>query len=341
MWQLALIDRELDEVLRCAAVGWRAQQQPAAAAGPSSREGRQRKHKPRGGSGETVERRDPDEGEPCPICYEELDNVPEAELVWCQHGCGHNIHGRCLVMWAEHQTTLERDLTCPMCRASWGVFEWTPPRRAANHSVRRDPHAAAMRRSTAHYGVTCRGCRAAPIVGTRYRCAICAHFDLCGTCFACGTHPEHPFLGTAHSGGSEEPAERPDPTPTPEGQEGPTLADAAAALEIAAEGAGRAPRPTRSAASGEAAENAPPRRPRPRPAPRPSARREPEPAPGGDMLGVCVAGSSFGSGGAGEPSQPLAELAVGSASLRRAGAPSPLGRTVSRSSGRVITGRAW
>ncbi len=29
------------------------------------------------------------------------------ELVWCQQGCGHNVHARCLNVWAKHQVIVQ------------------------------------------------------------------------------------------------------------------------------------------------------------------------------------------------------------------------------------------
>ena len=53
----------------------------------------------------------------------------------------------------------------------------------------------------------------APLTGKRYRCLICADFDLCEECFQRGHHPQHPFAvrDTPTSFGA--PAERPDMMP--------------------------------------------------------------------------------------------------------------------------------
>lgn len=44
-----------------------------------------------------------------------------------------------------------------------------------------------------HRHVTCDGCQVYPILGARYKCAVCADFDLCENCEATSTHV-HPFL---------------------------------------------------------------------------------------------------------------------------------------------------
>lgn len=50
-----------------------------------------------------------------------------------------------------------------------------------------------------HRHVICDECMAKPITGIRYKCAVCADFDLCEKCEAKSTH-EHPFLKIRHPG---------------------------------------------------------------------------------------------------------------------------------------------
>jgi len=42
-----------------------------------------------------------------------------------------------------------------------------------------------------HMGVSCDGCRMSPIVGSRFKCAECPNFDLCGPCRSKGLHSHH------------------------------------------------------------------------------------------------------------------------------------------------------
>eukprot|EP01111_Echinosteliopsis_oligospora_P011225 TRINITY_DN364_c0_g1_i2.p1 TRINITY_DN364_c0_g1~~TRINITY_DN364_c0_g1_i2.p1 ORF type:complete len:436 (-),score=129.59 TRINITY_DN364_c0_g1_i2:131-1438(-) len=46
-----------------------------------------------------------------------------------------------------------------------------------------------------HFGITCDGCEAHPIMGTRFKCTICDDYDLCGVCQSKGdVHPSsHPM----------------------------------------------------------------------------------------------------------------------------------------------------
>ncbi|EER05307.1 hypothetical protein Pmar_PMAR027947 [Perkinsus marinus ATCC 50983] len=42
-----------------------------------------------------------------------------------------------------------------------------------------------------HLGIECDCCEELPIVGPRYRCAVCADFDLCATCYKKPTNKQH------------------------------------------------------------------------------------------------------------------------------------------------------
>ena len=50
-----------------------------------------------------------------------------------------------------------------------------------------------------HSRVICDECQCNPIVGVRYKCAVCPDFDLCEKCEASTTH-DHPFLKIKHLG---------------------------------------------------------------------------------------------------------------------------------------------
>lgn len=46
---------------------------------------------------------------------------------------------------------------------------------------------------TVHKYIICDGCEMDPVVGVRYKCAVCPDYDLCENCEATTTH-DHPFL---------------------------------------------------------------------------------------------------------------------------------------------------
>lgn len=129
VWQRSLLDRELDEVLRCSELSRRSLRRGRSAAEP----------KPPAAAASTgrlepgeVSARPLEPGEPCPVCYDDMTTLGEDApllLVHCRWGCGRSVHGRCMRIWMDHQTGKEeRELTCPLCRTRWGAFMWTAPR---------------------------------------------------------------------------------------------------------------------------------------------------------------------------------------------------------------------
>ncbi|KAG2432423.1 hypothetical protein HYH02_012994 [Chlamydomonas schloesseri] len=215
LWQLSLSDRELEEVLRCAMQPERPPPEPKTRAAAADKT-------PAG----QVKRKEVDEDDPCPICYEDMVGQDPDLLVWCRFGCGRNVHGKCMGVWMEHQVqSLGKELTCPLCRSEWGDFKWKPP--PPKRKAREE-------RKDVHYGTHCGACKKAPLVGKRYRCLICADFDLCEGCFSGGHHPQHPFAvkDTPKSFGA--PAERPDMMPTATRIGGPLASMLAGSMAAAA-----------------------------------------------------------------------------------------------------------
>lgn len=52
-----------------------------------------------------------------------------------------------------------------------------------------------------HVGVSCDGCGESPIIGVRYKCAVCKDFDYCANCEEKLDH-DHPFLKIKKAGGA-------------------------------------------------------------------------------------------------------------------------------------------
>jgi len=57
-------------------------------------------------------------------------------------------------------------------------------------------HQQAAEGQATHFGVACDGCNQTPIVGQRFKCAVCPNYDLCETCNAKGVHKEHALENT-------------------------------------------------------------------------------------------------------------------------------------------------
>ena len=205
VWQTSLVDRELEEIIQC---------------GKRLAKPRRRRAAPRAsddGDGGGVAKgagRPIEEDERCAICFEELSLASERELVHCA-SCGNHLHGRCIYVWARHQASLDRAVTCPLCRADWGDVTWrrefaVDPRASLNGTgtAAAPSHGVRERNPATHYGSRCNRCGLAPLQGKRYACVVCRHFDLCEACFGGGCHPNHPFTVQEQPGGDRKPAAR-------------------------------------------------------------------------------------------------------------------------------------
>ena len=182
VWQTSLLDCELDELIQC---GNRLARKRKPGTKKDVAESRKQS---RGG----VQPRELDPDERCPICFETLSEARDQELLSCG-SCGNHIHGRCIYVWARHQESLDRKVTCPLCRGDWGEVKWSRSyaceKRGAPVQV-----SARERNKDTFYGSSCGKCSKAPLQGKRYTCVICRHFDLCEECFQSGVHSQHPFV---------------------------------------------------------------------------------------------------------------------------------------------------
>ncbi|RHZ59136.1 hypothetical protein Glove_365g255 [Diversispora epigaea] len=52
-------------------------------------------------------------GDKCPVCFDAMET--REDLVWCQTGCGNNIHKDCFDRWKQTVPVV----TCVVCRAVW------------------------------------------------------------------------------------------------------------------------------------------------------------------------------------------------------------------------------
>ena len=51
-----------------------------------------------------------------------------------------------------------------------------------------------------HQGVTCDECGKHPLIGFRYKCLICADFDVCHECRTITSHPHKAFTTISSTG---------------------------------------------------------------------------------------------------------------------------------------------
>ena len=174
-----------------------------------------------------------------------VDDVEK--VVFCVHGCGNNMHRRCMRIWTGHQASTGKAVTCPLCRSEWDSDEaesLAKPR--ATPALKRDVR---QRRAKArmtlmrlagllesqeangkvdteggpdgvagerHPGVRCRGCGTCPVQGNRYVCCACSldtqSYDLCTACFCQGQYHRdrhHPFMVMEAPGAETLPVDRP------------------------------------------------------------------------------------------------------------------------------------
>ncbi|KAJ4457970.1 putative E3 ubiquitin-protein ligase Zswim2 [Paratrimastix pyriformis] len=149
VWQVALTDNEVDQVLRGAFAQREARRTTAPRVDTSAPGGhpivpvcitpiisitRGKIHPPF----HSAQPRPVEPGDICAICQEEI--TPKQPLSHCRFSCGNNIHTKCLLIWSQHNRSIGEKVTCP-------------------------------------------GCGLSPIVGPRLRCMICADFSLCVDCY--------------------------------------------------------------------------------------------------------------------------------------------------------------
>ncbi|CAF1684777.1 unnamed protein product, partial [Adineta ricciae] len=180
LWQKGLVEREINELLRGSIrdeAGQRNKTQSNQKSKVDSNENND--------EGE-VEQRPIGENDVCPICQEEF-LVKKLPITYCRHGCGNNVHVKCMKVWLDHQiSTGEKTVKCPLCRETFG----TPEQLKQEF---RTSGAQQAEKSCIHLGYSCHRCRACPISGKCYKCTTCTDFYLCQTCFNSNFHNEHQF----------------------------------------------------------------------------------------------------------------------------------------------------
>ena len=185
VWQLGLIEREINEIL----LGHLRKQSPVrtAAVQPSN-------HK--------AVQRDVGPDDVCPICQDELLSPAQKALTFCKYGCGKSVHLKCMKIWADHQkSTGESIIRCPLCRENFGAISEIPSK---------SPRRVCAEKAFLHLGMACTHCHVCPIAGKCYRCCQCASYYLCHACFSSNqVHLLHAFEVRQHYNQPWRDAERP------------------------------------------------------------------------------------------------------------------------------------
>ena len=196
VWQHSLMDREVNDIL----AGVHREQENARRR-PTVRQYLRRSSTPSSvdggcGAGSGAKRRELEEGDTCPVCLDDLSPT-DKQLTYCSKGCGKQAHAKCMKMYAEHNQSVGKKVTCPLCRVDWGPM--------AVHDLRKEVAGVAN-----HPKVRCSHCpNRQEIVGVNYRCLVCAQYDMCDRCFrGTAVHAQHPFVKRDAPGQQWAPAPR-------------------------------------------------------------------------------------------------------------------------------------
>lgn len=181
VWQHALLDREVNDIL-----SGTFRRRAEARRRPPVRDFLRRSSTPSTVDGANgcggVERRAIEEGDTCPVCLDDLKPGAK-DLTYCKKGCGKQAHAKCMKMYAEHNQSVGKKVTCPLCRTDWGPM--------ALHELKKEVAGVSN-----HPRVLCCHCPSRQqITGTNYRCITCARYDLCDRCFrGTAVHAQHQFV---------------------------------------------------------------------------------------------------------------------------------------------------
>lgn len=69
-----------------------------------------------------VKRREIEEDDDCPICYEAFVDTKNEETVWCRAGCGKSVHQTCFLKWTQslgQKYGGGKATGCVYCRTEW------------------------------------------------------------------------------------------------------------------------------------------------------------------------------------------------------------------------------
>ena len=175
VWQLGLVQREINEILhdhlRCQSPSL-----PDPAALPHAHVQKIR-----------IPQKEILCGDVCPICQDDLLKSVKI-LTYCRFGCGKSLHVKCMRIWSDHQKSMgEMKVCCPLCREDFGPIIHLVPASKTPPGGKEKPHQ--------HLGTSCSHCHVCPVVGQCYKCSRCASYYLCHHCFSTNqVHLLHAFL---------------------------------------------------------------------------------------------------------------------------------------------------
>jgi len=131
----------------------------------------------------TVQQRSITDDDVCPICQEDLLTKHQS-VTYCRHGCGNNVHIKCMKVWADHQmstvATKSSNVTCPICRNDFGTYTHLC---REYQNIMGDVRQLKRNNISHHIGVECNVCKMMPIKGKCFKCTSCQGYHLCNTCY--------------------------------------------------------------------------------------------------------------------------------------------------------------
>ncbi|KAF4684474.1 hypothetical protein FOZ63_002189, partial [Perkinsus olseni] len=177
LWQLALCDREVEDILSVRSAPSACSSNSKAISAPTSV-----------GDGSVKRREIETTTDLCPICHDLLG--PDDDfLTYCRYACGGNIHVDCMKAWADHNTnTATQEVSCPLCRVGW------PP--GTRTELQRKMDRLRATKLAAFPRTRCWKCRTAPIRGKYFQCLLCYRKgEFCQHCYQCHAQDTgHPFV---------------------------------------------------------------------------------------------------------------------------------------------------
>jgi len=144
-----------------------------------------------------------EEGDTCPICFDELSSMAPNELTWCAKSCGKQICLDCMGSYLSHSKSTSKPQICPLCRGTWLLEDLQSVAEVLKPSTEQEKSIAKKRPTKAKQSrpVHCSECSRLVML-KEYRCLHCRRYSLCERCFRSGLpahlrepdHQHHKFV---------------------------------------------------------------------------------------------------------------------------------------------------